>query len=93
MSTDEPAASAKGVCAARLFDANGADRTIECGRLHEVSLSDDRLLWVDLLGARTCARPAFFGNVVRRAPAHDPRCIATFRQDGACPVAAPARTR
>lgn len=49
MSTEGPAASAKGVCAARLFDANGADRTIECGQLHEVSLSDDRLLWVDLL--------------------------------------------
>jgi magnesium transporter len=49
MSTKPSAASLPGTCAAQLFDANGADRLIDCSEIHEVRLSDDQLLWVDLL--------------------------------------------
>lgn len=49
MASGGPAEPSRGTCAAQLFDANGADRRVDCVDLDQMDLADHQLLWVDLL--------------------------------------------
>jgi len=51
MAHRENETTADRTCRARLFDAQGADRSLACSDLAQLQLQDRHLLWVDLTGA------------------------------------------